>query len=149
MAGSDPTAVHNLTALLASTASASTVSIPSDDSLVSVLQSRYRNDLFATYLGDTTLVQVNPLRATDDVNDERAEWYAGAYRPGTGGETRQPHLYDLAARVFLTMRRTGKSQGVVYTYVRPGFVKSVPKFSRAIVPAEASLDPESRPRCDS
>lgn len=116
MAGSDPSTILNLTSLLASTSSASTVSIPSDDSLVSLLGARYRNELFATYLGDTTLVQLNPLRPTGDVGDENAARYEAGYKGvQDAGIPRQPHLYDLAVRVFFTMRRTGKSQGIVYT----------------------------------
>lgn len=106
---------HDLTSLLSKGAGA-TVTVPAAESVAASLHARYRQELFATYLADSTLVQVNPGRPTQDVNDESARRYLEGYEAELGdkGPEREPHVYDLATRVYLTMRRTAKSQGVVY-----------------------------------
>ncbi|GAA6061761.1 hypothetical protein JCM10212_000741 [Sporobolomyces blumeae] len=113
----DPTQVHNLTAILPSTGPA-TVSIPSPDALVHLVAQRTRHHLHSTYVGDSTLVVVNPLEVTPDQSDaSQAEYEHRAYRlrSGKGGDDPVPHAYDLACRVYLTMRRTGETQSVLFS----------------------------------
>ncbi|GAA6030105.1 hypothetical protein JCM8097_009260 [Rhodosporidiobolus ruineniae] len=118
-ATNDPAATTNLTHLLPSTATPAGVSsIPSADSLVQLLATRYRHDLTATYVGDTNLVVVNPLEPKADVSEaSKAEYENRAYRLRTdhGGDDVQPHAYDLACRAYYSMRRTGESQSIVYS----------------------------------
>lgn len=111
---------RNLTDLLPPTSSANTVHLPSPDALVALLSSRLRQENTSTYIGDSTLVVLNPLRTLSVVNEaSKAEYEDRAYkvRAGAGGEEVQPHAYELACRVYLLMRRTGETQGVVYRYV--------------------------------
>ncbi|GAA5831323.1 hypothetical protein JCM11251_007835 [Rhodosporidiobolus azoricus] len=113
----DPAAVTNLTYLLPPSP-AQHLSIPSVDSLVQLLAARYRRDLGATYVGDSSLVVVNPLETKADVSEaSKAEYEDRAYRlrAGAGGDDVQPHAYDLACRVYYAMRRTGESQSIVYS----------------------------------
>lgn len=100
----------------------STTHIPSEEALVDLLAQRWRIDLPYTELGSTTLVVLNPLRSLANVNDASAREYEkreyGIVRSGEDGVEGgrlQPHLYGMAGRAYLMMRRTGESQGVVYS----------------------------------
>lgn len=112
----------DLTSLI-STSSSSTV-YPTDDSITSFLQSRFRNDIPYSRLSDSNLIVINPLRTLANLNDQSSENYRintfqnvnwekeqAAINPANGME---PHPYELASKVYLMMRRTAKSQGVVF-----------------------------------
>ncbi|PPQ74695.1 hypothetical protein CVT26_007605 [Gymnopilus dilepis] len=92
---------------------------PSDDTILAVLQTRFRADLPYTRIGATNLVAVNPYKTLANVNEVSAKEYEErCYKDtslpmGDAPRPLQPHLYDLAARVYLLMRRTNGSQGVV------------------------------------
>ncbi|BGP13252.1 hypothetical protein JCM10213_004978 [Rhodosporidiobolus nylandii] len=110
-----PHATTNLTHLLPPS---NTVSVPSAESLVQLIAARYRQDCTATYVGDSNLVTLNPLEVKGDVSEaSKAEYEDRAYRlrDGRGGDEVQPHAYDLACRVYYTMRRTRETQSVVYS----------------------------------
>ncbi|BGP37180.1 hypothetical protein JCM10450v2_001087 [Rhodotorula kratochvilovae] len=114
----DPAALGNLTALLSPQQAANAVAIPSTDALVHALAARYRLDLAATYCGDSTLVALNPNEPKADVSEaSKAEYEERAFRrrTGAGGDDVHPHPYDLACRVYYTLRRTGESQSIVYS----------------------------------
>lgn len=111
----------DLTALVSSTTN-STV-YPSDDALLAVLQRRFRADAPYTRLAATTLVVVNPLRTLANLNDASAEEYRRRCyadikweqdRKENPEDALPPHPYELAARVYLMMRRTRQSQGIVF-----------------------------------
>ncbi|GAA5973732.1 hypothetical protein JCM11641_005107 [Rhodosporidiobolus odoratus] len=109
-----PHQLTNLTQLL--NPSLSNTQIPSPDSLTQALAQRYRQDLSATYAGNSTLVVINPLEVKGDVSEaSKAEYEDRAYRSrdGSGGDDVQPHAYDLACRVYFAARRTGQSQSIV------------------------------------
>ncbi|KAL8293707.1 hypothetical protein RQP46_000408 [Phenoliferia psychrophenolica] len=93
--------------------------IPTPETLAQVLAQRYRLELTATYIGDSNLVVLNPQAILSDVSEaSKAEYEDRAYavRDGRGGgEIVQPHAYELACRVFLLMRRTQETQGVVFS----------------------------------
>lgn len=109
----------DLTDLVVSSSSSTTV-YPSDDTIISVLQARFRADLPYTRIGATSLVVVNPLKVLANVNDASAQEYEEKSYKDTNLPTAdapkalQPHLYDLAARVYLLMRRRSESQSVVF-----------------------------------
>lgn len=112
----DPQSVHNLTSILP-TPSANSVSLPSIDSITHLVAQRLRHHLHSTYVGDSNLVVVNPLQVTADQSEaSKAEYEDRAYRVrrGRGGEDTLPHAYDLACRAYLTMRRTGETQSIIY-----------------------------------
>ena len=103
--------------------STSTTVHPSDDTILSVLQSRFRQDLPYTRIGAANYVVVNPYKALASVNDISAKEYEErCYKdtslplPGSAPPL-QPHLYDLAARVYLMMRRRNQSQSVIFRSV--------------------------------
>ena len=107
---------------LAATSTATTVH-PSDDTILSVLQARFRQDLPYSRIGAANYVVVNPYKALASVNDLSAKEYEErCYKdtslPLPGGPAPlQPHLYDLAARVYLMMRRRNQSQSVIFRSV--------------------------------
>ncbi|KAF4619536.1 hypothetical protein D9613_004681 [Agrocybe pediades] len=107
----------DLLTLVSSTGSA--IIYPSDDTLLAVLQSRFRADLPYTRIGTSHLVAVNPYKTLASVNDASAKEYEEReYAVDTTGSTSgarelQPHLYDVAAKIYLLMRRRGESQGVI------------------------------------
>ncbi|GAA5901944.1 uncharacterized protein JCM6883_000446 [Sporobolomyces salmoneus] len=114
----DPKLVHNLTSILPSPSSTNVNSTPSIDSISHLIAQRLRNHLHSTYVGDSNLVVINPLQVTADQSEaSKAEYEDRAYRVrrGKGGEETIPHAYDLACRTYLTMRRTGETQSVVYS----------------------------------
>ena len=98
---------------------------PTDDALLSLLQSRFRNDLPYTRIGATHLVVVNPYKVLANVNEASAKEYEercykdttgeGTGGAGAGGAGRplQPHLYDVACKMYLLMRRKKEAQAVV------------------------------------
>ncbi|KAG7097579.1 hypothetical protein E1B28_004916 [Marasmius oreades] len=103
---------------LVSSSGAATV-YPSDDSVLSVLQARFRADLPYTRIGATNLVVVNPYKTLASVNNASAKEYEErCYRDTNlpmvdSPKPLQPHLYDLAARIYLVMRRRNESQTVL------------------------------------
>ncbi|THG97676.1 hypothetical protein EW026_g4373 [Hermanssonia centrifuga] len=101
--------------------SSTTVTVyPSDDTILSVLQARFRQDLAYTQIGHSHLVVVNPYKSLANVNDITAKEYEErSYKdtslplPGSSPPL-PPHLYELAARMYLIMRRRNESQSVVF-----------------------------------
>ncbi|SCV67156.1 BQ2448_5802 [Microbotryum intermedium] len=92
--------------------------ILSSETVSSKLIQSYKSELTATFVGDTNLVVINPLRVLGDVSEaSKAEYESRCYlvREGKGGENIQPHAYELACRTYLMMRRTGITQSVVFS----------------------------------
>src|ERR1700761_9094236 len=109
----------DLTDLVSSGASATVY--PSDDTVLQVLQSRFRGDLPYTRIGATSYVVVNPLKTLANVNDASAKEYEErCYRETTLFASAdmprplQPHMYELAARMYLMMRQRKDSQVAVF-----------------------------------
>ncbi|KAH9939246.1 chitin synthase [Epithele typhae] len=116
----------DLTDLVSSSSSATVY--PSDDTLLAVLQARFRSDLPYTRVGASNLIVVNPYKTLANVNDISAKEYEErCYKdtsfPLPGTQSLPPHLYDLAARIYLLMRRRTESQAVVFRQV-PGITAS-------------------------
>ncbi|EJF62220.1 chitin synthase [Dichomitus squalens LYAD-421 SS1] len=107
----------DLTDLVSSSSSATVY--PSDDTILSVLQARFRADQPYTRIGASNLVVVNPYKTLANVNDVSAKEYEErCYKdtsfPLPGTASLPPHLYDLAARVYLLMRRRSESQAILF-----------------------------------
>lgn len=114
----------DLTSLVSSNAT-STV-YPSEETILSVIQSRFRADLNYTRIGSKTLLAVNPLRPLANLNDASAEAYMQkCYRDVDWEQKREsqpdeampPHPYELALRVYHKMKRSQASQAIVYRCV--------------------------------
>ena len=96
---------------------------PSDDAILAILQARFRADLPYTRIGCTNLLVVNPYKVLANVNDVSAKEYEERSYKDTSlpmldsPRPLQPHLYDLAARVYLLMRRRNEPQAVVTWFV--------------------------------
>jgi chitin synthase len=92
---------------------------PSDDTILSVLQARFRADLPYTRIGAANLICINPYKTLANVNDVSAKDYEEqSYRDTSlpmvdSPRPLQPHLYDLAAKAYLLMQRRGESQSVI------------------------------------
>ncbi|KIJ69713.1 glycosyltransferase family 2 protein [Hydnomerulius pinastri MD-312] len=91
---------------------------PSDDAIVAVLNTRFRADLPYTRIGTTNLLVVNPYKTLANVNDISAKEYEERCYKDTSlslasSRLLQPHLYELAAQVYLLMRRRKQSQSVI------------------------------------
>ncbi|CAH7686592.1 chitin synthase-domain-containing protein [Phakopsora pachyrhizi] len=112
-AGSNPISLINLTQILSQSSSA-IVSVPSEESIISILHSRHRSEINDIYIGQSTLLHLNPLRPTEDLNDQSAQAYLDAFLSLDPSSAR-PHLYHLASKVFYIMQRTGKTQAVIYS----------------------------------
>ncbi|KIY65055.1 glycosyltransferase family 2 protein [Cylindrobasidium torrendii FP15055 ss-10] len=89
---------------------------PSDDAILAVLQSRFRADLPYTRISASHLVVVNPYKTLANVNNVSAKEYEERCYKDTSlpmvdtPKPLQPHLYDLAAKMYLLMRRRNESQ---------------------------------------
>jgi chitin synthase len=96
---------------------------PSDNVILAVLQAQFRADLPYTRIGNSNLLVVNPYKTLANVNDVSAKEYEERSYKDTSlpmldsPRPLQPHLYDLAARVYLLMRRRNESQAVVTRFV--------------------------------
>ncbi|TFK47006.1 glycosyltransferase family 2 protein [Heliocybe sulcata] len=100
--------------------SASATVYPSDDTILSVLQARFRSDLPYTRINTSHLVVVNPYKTLANVNDASAKEYEErSYKDtslpiGQSASPLQPHLYDMAGKMYLMMRRRNESLSVVF-----------------------------------
>lgn len=113
----DPLNTFNLTSLLPPSTQNGITSIPSVESILSLITQRSRHDSHSIWLGDDVLLSLNPQRVLGDVSEaSKAEYEERTYnkRKGRGGESVQPHVYELATRVYYLMRRTGESQSIVF-----------------------------------
>lgn len=142
----------HLTALIQQTGS-STI-YPTEDDILALLSARTRADLPYTYLdgtpagGGRTLVLVNPLKSLGNLSDLNARDYVDkyvdpAYVSAAGkrkGKERlrqeegrtahligsdQPHVYDLAGKVWLLMQRRREDQAVLFRQVIPPLVARI------------------------
>ncbi|KAG8786852.1 hypothetical protein FRC12_016164 [Ceratobasidium sp. 428] len=102
---------HDLTALVSSTGG-STI-YPNEETILGILQTRFRADEPYVRIAGTTLVVVNPLKALASVNDLSAAEYAKLAKAAEKPHL-QPHVYELAARVYAMMKWTGNPQSVVF-----------------------------------
>ncbi|KAG8770137.1 hypothetical protein FRC12_004485 [Ceratobasidium sp. 428] len=103
---------HDLTALVSSTGG-STI-YPNEETILGILQTRFRADEPYVRIAGTTLVVVNPLKALASVNDLSAAEYAKLAKAAEKPHL-QPHVYELAARVYaMMMKWTGNPQSVVF-----------------------------------
>jgi chitin synthase len=102
---------------------------PNDDAILSVLQARFRADLPYTRIGASNLVVVNPYKTLANVNDASAKEYDERCYKDTSlpmvdsPKPLQPHIYDLAAKVYLLMRRRNESQALVTRCVPSSLVR--------------------------
>jgi chitin synthase len=91
---------------------------PNEEAVASLLQSRFKRDLPYTRLGQSTLVVVNPYKPLEQLNDATLNTYTEAGYKDVSGQNPhlQPHVYDLATRVYFHMRRSGEDQSIVLRY---------------------------------
>ncbi|KAG8937086.1 hypothetical protein FRC02_006286 [Tulasnella sp. 418] len=109
----DASRLHDLTDL--TTGQGSSTVYPTEDSLLSALHARFRSDLPYTRIGGSTLVAINPLKSLASVNDASAQDYEQVtYRDTESDGVLQPHIYEMASRAYLVMRRTNRPQSVVF-----------------------------------
>lgn len=89
--------------------------VPTEDSIANFLQSRYKRSQVYTRAGHANLIVINPFQPLESSNDATLHAYADAgYRDVSEDKPfLQPHVYDLAARVYFHMRRTGEDQSIV------------------------------------
>lgn len=126
MASTSSAAAHavssgDLSELIAS--SGSTTVYPSDETVLQVLQQRFRADLSYARVGASNLVVINPLKALADTSNASAKEYEErcfrdtSVPSASSPKALQPHLYELAARIYLLMRQRNQSQGVIFRCV--------------------------------
>jgi chitin synthase len=96
---------------------------PSDDAVLSTLHSRFRADLPYARIGTAHLVALNPYKALANTNDASAKDYEDrCYKdtalalPGSQPPL-PPHIYELAAQLYLVMRRKREVQSVTFRCV--------------------------------
>jgi len=115
--------------------SASTTIYPTDDAILTVLNARFRSDNPYTRISTSNLVVVNPYKTLANTNEVSAKdyeerCYKTTSMPLPGGPAPlAPHLYELAAKVYLLMRRRNQSQSVIFRCVRDVTFGSCTLFS--------------------
>ena|ERR1043165_4676613 len=94
----------------------SNTTAPSEDEIVATLQARFKSDLPYTRLSSSSLVVVNPNKHLSCTNDASAKEYADQWYKDTSGNKSvlQPHIYELAAKVYMHMRRSAEDQSVIF-----------------------------------
>ncbi|EJU06309.1 hypothetical protein DACRYDRAFT_19523 [Dacryopinax primogenitus] len=113
----DGLSLRDLTELVSSTSSSKVY--PSEDAVVHALHTRFRADFPYTNLGSSSLIVVNPFKALASSSDATAKAYEEKSYNNTDvqvdqNQVLQPHMYDMAARMYLMMRRRDESQSVVF-----------------------------------
>lgn len=108
--------------------------LPSNETVISSLNQRYKSELPFIYCGYSNLIAINPLRPLGSSSDANAQLYVEQISGGGGEEEEEDdddeedgnkqssnkgdklpaHPYGLACRVHLAMQRTGKSQAIVF-----------------------------------
>lgn len=88
---------------------------PTEDAILNFLSNRYTRKLPYTQLGYSTLVVINPYQHLELLNDATLNSYADiGYRDLSDEKPLlQPHVFDLATKVYFHMRRTGEDQSVI------------------------------------
>lgn len=118
---------------LVSTSTQATI-YPTDDSILSALHARFRADLPYTRIGTSNLVVVNPYKTLANVNDVSAREYEERCYKDTSlplvdsPKPLQPHVYELAAKIYLLMRRRNQSQSIITRYVLLSFLMQIANF---------------------
>ncbi|KZO98083.1 glycosyltransferase family 2 protein [Calocera viscosa TUFC12733] len=112
----DGLSLRDLTELVSATSSSKVY--PSEDAVVQALHTRFRADYPYTNLGSSSLVVVNPFKVLASSNDANARAYEEKSYRDTDvqldqSQMLQPHVYDMAAKVYLMMRRRNESQSVI------------------------------------
>lgn len=104
---------QDLTYLITNTSGS--ITPPSEDAITGALQQRFKRDLPYTRIGANTLVVVNPYKILEQLNDAALNEYADVYYRSTDGQKKnlQPHIYEMAARMYFHLRRTGENQSVI------------------------------------
>ncbi|KAI0307192.1 chitin synthase [Multifurca ochricompacta] len=108
---------------------------PTDDAILHVLQASFRVDQPYFRINTSNLVVVNPYKSLANTNDESAKEYEErAYKDtsplsGSSQPPLAPHVYDLAARSYLLLRRRGESQAIIFR----GITGSGKSFSRDLL----------------
>ncbi|KAA1078742.1 hypothetical protein PGTUg99_006148 [Puccinia graminis f. sp. tritici] len=87
---------------------------PSTQELLSVLHSRHRAELHDILIGQSILLHINPLKPTQDINDQSARAYEQQQQQQSSNPL-PPHLYQLASDVSYSLKRTAKTQAIIYS----------------------------------
>ncbi|KAG1078398.1 hypothetical protein G6F42_024284 [Rhizopus arrhizus] len=90
--------------------------VTGQEAIVRLLQSRFKVDQPYTQLGDHRLVVVNPFKTLDLLNDATLQAYGQHGYKGISPDRfapPEPHVYDMATRVYLLMRRRSENQAVI------------------------------------
>ncbi|KAH9045438.1 glycosyltransferase family 2 protein [Lactarius pseudohatsudake] len=115
--------------------STSTIVYPTDDAILQVLQASFRVDRPYFRINTSHFIVVNPYKSLANTNDNTAKEYEERSYKDTSppsGSTQPPlppHLYDLAARAYLLMRRRSESQAIVFR----GVTGSGKSFGRDLI----------------
>ncbi|KAI8330035.1 chitin synthase-domain-containing protein [Blakeslea trispora] len=88
---------------------------PTEGAISNLLSNRYKRNLPYTQLGYSNLVVINPYQPLEILNDATLQSYAqtGYKDLSEQKPSLQPHIYELATRVYFHMRRTGEDQSVI------------------------------------
>jgi chitin synthase len=90
---------------------------PTEEVIASALHLRFKRNLPYTRLGPHHLIVVNCYKPIESLNDASLCQYADAvYRDLDNKEQPlllQPHIYDLAARIYYQLRRASEDQSIV------------------------------------
>ncbi|CEP08645.1 hypothetical protein [Parasitella parasitica] len=90
------------------------------EAIVRLLQTRFKADQPYTQLGDHRLVVVNPFKPLELLNDATLQAYGQhGYKDISPDRFAppEPHVYDMATRVYLLMRRRSENQAVLLSGV--------------------------------
>lgn len=88
---------------------------PTEEAISNLLANRYKRNLPYTQLGFSNLIVVNPYQPLELLNDATLKSYAEiGYKDLSEQKlSLQPHVYELATRVYFHMRRTGEDQSII------------------------------------
>lgn len=118
MASNTAVSSGNLVDLISTSASATVY--PTDDAILNVLNTRFRSDVPYSRINQSHLILVNPYKTLANTNEVTAKEYEERCYKDTSAQLRNgpaplpAHVYELAAQVYLLMRRRNESHSVVF-----------------------------------
>jgi myosin heavy subunit len=85
-------------------------------SIAKCLTNRLKYGLPFTYLGETSLVTVNPSKDLGIFTQEFRDFYAqNGYKALESSPQRlQPHIYEIVTKAYFLMRRLGADQSLIF-----------------------------------
>jgi chitin synthase len=91
---------------------------PTESEVAQTLRDRFVRDAIYTRVGARVLVSINPGKPVLSSNDGNCAQYVDEYKNTNGEkEALDPHVWQMASRAYMHMRRSGTDQSILLQHV--------------------------------